>query len=493
MKRRTLGLAAGATATLIFTATLLSLGAVPSRAAAPEGSSWQITPYAGEAFFIDGVTFPGNKRIRVKDALHYGGKLGWQPNRLFGLQIGGGYTTTDADPANGNTVSFIHSALDVMISPIQAESWDLYGLMGGGYERFKTGDQQRDFGSFDIGAGLRLWVSDKIAIRAEARNILPVSSKFETSTDNYALVTGGLTWALGGVPKDADADGVSDRKDTCPDTPAGATVDAKGCPTDSDGDGVWDGIDTCPNSPKGARVDARGCPTDLDGDGVFDGLDQCADSPRGAKVDVNGCPIDGDGDGVPDGIDTCPDTPKGATVGASGCPTDSDGDGVWDGLDLCAGTAAGLKVDKDGCPIEVTERETELLDTGMIRLQDINFETAKADIKPESFANLDVVGQVLSKWPELKIEVGGHTDSRGSNAYNQLLSEARARSVEKYLLEKFPTLKTEQFTVKGYGESKPVEPNTNALNMAKNRRVEFVVQNKEVLKKESERRKLLNK
>jgi outer membrane protein OmpA-like peptidoglycan-associated protein len=150
-------------------------------------------------------------------------------------------------------------------------------------------------------------------------------------------------------------------------------------------------------------------------------------------------------------------------------------------------------VDVDGCPIETVERETELLDTGMIRLQNVNFETAKAALLPESYPTLDVVGMVLSRWPQLRIEVGGHTDSRGSNVYNQKLSEARAKSVLDYLTGKFPDLKAEQFTVKGYGESKPLVPNSNALNMAKNRRVEFKVLNKDVLKKEVERRQMLQK
>ena len=99
-----------------------------------------------------------------------------------------------------------------------------------------------------------------------------------------------------------------------------------------------------------------------------------------------------------------------------GCPNDSDGDGVPNGIDQCPDTPAGLKVDAKGCPIEVTERETELLDTGMIRLQNVNFETDKADILPESDATLDVVGMLLGKWPQLKLEIGGHTDSRGSAA-----------------------------------------------------------------------------
>jgi outer membrane protein OmpA-like peptidoglycan-associated protein len=152
---------------------------------------------------------------------------------------------------------------------------------------------------------------------------------------------------------------------------------------------------------------------------------------------------------------------------------------------------AGLKVDAKGCPIEVTERETELLDTGMIRLQNVNFETNKSDILPDSYPTLDAVGTLLTRWPQLKLEIGGHTDSRGSAAANQKLSEARAEAVRTYLTGKFAQLAPGQFTVKGYGEAKPVVRNTSELNWAKNRRVEFVVINKDVLRKEIERRRLL--
>ena len=137
------------------------------------------------------------------------------------------------------------------------------------------------------------------------------------------------------------------------------------------------------------------------------------------------------------------------------------------------------------------ERETELLDTGMIRVQDINFETGKAVLPPEASATLDAIGQVLGKWPELQIEIGGHTDARGAAVANQKLSEARANAVRQYMLDHFPNLKPEQLVAKGYGESKPIAPNTTALNMAKNRRVEFKVLNKQVLKRESEKRRML--
>ena len=213
----------------------------------------------------------------------------------------------------------------------------------------------------------------------------------------------------------------------------------------------------------------------------------------GIDFAFGGKPKDTDGDGVPDKKDKCPNTPAGAKVDATGCPTDADGDGVWDGLDKCPDTPKGAKVDADGCPIVVTEKETELLDTGMIRLQNVNFETGKSDLLPESFPILDDVGPILRKWPQLQIEVGGHTDSRGTTARNQTLSEARANAVRNYLLKKFPDIVASQLSAKGYGESRPIAPNKGVANMAKNRRVEFVVLNKDVLKKEVEKRKMLQK
>lgn len=89
---------------------------------------------------------------------------------------------------------------------------------------------------------------------------------------------------------------------------------------------------------------------DSDGDGVSDDKDQCPATPAGAPVDANGCPLYSDGDGVPDYLDKCPGTPSGVKTDDDGCPLDSDGDGVPDYLDKCPNTAAGAKVDKDGCP-----------------------------------------------------------------------------------------------------------------------------------------------
>jgi outer membrane protein OmpA-like peptidoglycan-associated protein len=150
-------------------------------------------------------------------------------------------------------------------------------------------------------------------------------------------------------------------------------------------------------------------------------------------------------------------------------------------------------VDKDGCPIEISEKEIELLDTGKITVRNIHFETAKWNILPQSHAVLDEIGRILIQWPELRVEVGGHADSRGSEQYNLDLSEKRASAVLQYLVEKFPEIKREQYTAVGYGESQPVAPNTTVEGMAQNRRVEFKVLNTEVLKREVERRKQLER
>jgi outer membrane protein OmpA-like peptidoglycan-associated protein len=333
------------------------------------------------------------------------------------------------------------------------------------------------------GAGLDLRLSRNVSLRAEER-IVGFRVPRPTGGRTMAVTTEsfvGLSIVLGQGPSDQDGDGVLDRADRCAGTPAGVPVDAQGCPVDSDGDGVPDGLDRCDGTTKGCRVDASGCPADSDSDGVCDGLDMCPGTPAGTSVDPGGCLTDRDGDGVPDGRDACPDTPRGCTPDARGCPTDSDRDGVCDGQDKCPGTPSGAKVDAGGCPASRLERETELLETGVIRLEDINFDTGRATLRPESYRPLNEVGDILSRWPALRIEIGGHTDAEGNALVNLALSKSRAQAVLDYLLRKFPELDSERFSVAGYGESNPIESNDTEMGRARNRRVEFTVLNPEVL------------
>lgn len=468
-----------ARAWLTLTALAVSLLAGPANAGSEE-RRFYLTPFVGWTFFDNERRFASGQQLT--DDVYFGGRAGARLAGPLWLDLAGGYTGTK--DCLDCTESWTHVSGNLMLSP-SSHTINPFISLGGGAARFKNAlGVKENAGNVEAAGGFRVRLSDALGIRLEARNVLWVPRKeWSKAHIDDVIVGAGLTFAFGGADGDADGDGVSDKRDKCPATPLGCRVDADGCPIDSDGDGVCDGVDQCANTPRGATVDAKGCPADQDADGVWNGIDQCADTPKGCTVDARGCPIDADGDGVCDGMDTCPDTPKGCSVDANGCPMDSDGDGVCNGLDKCPDTPRGARVEADGCPpTEVRQREIELLDTGLIRLQDIKFETAKAEILAESRHSLDVVGEVLSKWTQLKIEVGGHCDSRGSDAYNLGLSQRRVTSVRNYLLKNFPKLEATQLVAKGYGESQPLVPNTGPANMAMNRRVEFKVLNKEVLK-----------
>jgi OmpA-OmpF porin, OOP family len=126
--------------------------------------------------------------------------------------------------------------------------------------------------------------------------------------------------------------------------------------------------------------------------------------------------------------------------------------------------------------------EYEMLDTGRLRLQGVNFQTGSAVLDPSSYPVLDQTGEILARWPQLQIEVGGHTDARGSATANRKLSEGRAQAVADYLLWRYPQISSAQMRVKGYGEDVPVASNTTAEGMARNRRVEVTVTNREELR-----------
>jgi len=459
-------------------------------------------PLTGPAFWVvpGGGAYWPPAEWGVKDPVpSFGGILGLRLSEAVAFELRGHYSKADSSKpyATGPDLKLLHGEGNItwFLSPGVPVS--PYLTLGAGVVNGDMGGDTQSMFAWNAGAGVRIRVSDQMAVRLDGRDLsyklAPSTNPDDESTRHSVEVFGGLSFGFGGGPSDEDQDGVSNKMDKCPGTPPGARVDANGCPLDGDGDGVFDGIDKCDGTPPGAIVDATGCPKDSDGDGVFDGIDKCENTPAGARVDATGCESDSDGDSVPDGIDQCEATPRGCTVNPNGCPTDADQDGVCDGLDQCPDTQSNVRVDAKGCPMQVSVRETEMMETGMIRLQDINFDTGKATIKPESFKILDDVGQILGHWPQLRIEIGGHTDSRGSDARNQQLSEARAKAVRDYLTNKFPELDAEQFTAVGYGERQPIATNRTTLGMAKNRRVEFKVLNKEALRKENTKQQFVPK
>ena len=437
-------------------------------------------------------------RAHLIDGPGYAGSLGWRawPWMVLEGQIWFGPSQADTLPKQDNNL--FSTGLDLRLNLRPAENQAVpFVLVGGGYFSSSINGHPparltRGSGSIGVGLLYDLMGNQRTYLRFQARDFF-FRERDALEFSNHFAVTLGLHYVWGGRTRDSDRDGVRDWLDTCPATPLGARVNASGCPLDSDNDKVLDGLDKCEGTPAGCTVDKDGCPADADGDGVCDGLDTCPDTPKGATVDGHGCPSDPDGDGVMDGVDQCANTPKGCTVDDKGCPGDADHDGVCDGVDQCANTPEGLRVDAAGCPIEVSEKEIELLDTGMIRLQNINFDTGKATIKPESYPVLEEVAHILQQYPTLQIEVGGHTDDRGSAKLNEKLSGDRAAAVLDYLKQNFPQISSSQFTSKGYGPTRPIAPNTTQLGRAKNRRVEFRVTNTAALRIEREKRSFLKK
>ena len=116
----------------------------------------------------------------------------------------------------------------------------------------------------------------------------------------------------------------------------------------------------------------------------------------------------------------------------------------------------------------------QALEVGVsVRLDNIFFDYNQTTLRVESYPALDAVVEMLDTNPKLRIEIGGHTDDRGSDAYNQQLSQGRAEAVRQHLLDNF--IDADRVTAVGYGESQPEVPNDSEENWQINRRVEFTV------------------
>jgi len=287
---------------------------------------------------------------------------------------------------------------------------------------------------------------------------------------------------------DRDGDGIKDDVDRCPDDPEDQDdfEDEDGCPDpDNDKDGILDVDDRCPNEPedKDGIEDEDGCPEpdelDRDGDGIPDSVDKCPDDPedKDGFEDEDGCPDpDNDQDGILDVDDLCPNDPedKDGFEDKDGCPDpDNDKDRILDVDDKCPNepeTYNGYE-DEDGCP----DKGRVVVHKGRIEILDkIYFETDKAIIKPVSYPILNAIAATLKGNPQiLLIEIQGHADERGGDAYNMRLTDDRAHSVQRYLIDK--GVESNRLKAKGYGETRPVDKRHNEEAWSKNRRVEFVI------------------
>jgi len=143
---------------------------------------------------------------------------------------------------------------------------------------------------------------------------------------------------------------------------------------------------------------------------------------------------------------------------------DKDGDGVSDGTDVCPETP-GIAENK-GCPA-VQESVKQIL----MEARNIQFETNSDVIKTESYVKLDNVVAIMKANPMFKLQLDGHTDSDGDDAYNMELSKKRALAARKYLIDN--GISSTRISAYGFGETKPLSDNTTVEGKKQNRRVEF--------------------
>jgi OOP family OmpA-OmpF porin len=319
-----------------------------------------------------------------------------------------------------------------------------------------------------VGVGAKYRVDNGWGLRADARLLFPPSSSGSGPTlDFEALLSIYKEFGRKEVEKVVEPSG----------------------PNDTDGDGLTDDVDKCPNEAedKDGFQDEDGCPdADNDGDGVPDASDKCAMEPedKDGFQDDDGCPeADNDSDGIPDAADKCPNEAedKDGFQDDDGCPDpDNDADGVLDGSDKCPDqpeTKNGYQ-DDDGCPDEIPQKVKQF--TGVI--QGINFKVNSSDLLPASNKTLDKAVKVLQEFPDLKLEIQGHTDDQpikkgGKFEDNKALSQARAETVKAYFVKK--GIDESRLTAVGFGSEQPVVAPEGLKGgklraaRAKNRRVEF--------------------
>jgi outer membrane protein OmpA-like peptidoglycan-associated protein len=286
------------------------------------------------------------------------------------------------------------------------------------------------------------------------------------------------------IDSDRDRDGILDRRDACVSVreDIDGYEDEDGCPDpDNDRDGVPDSLDKCPKEPEDMDgfEDSDGCPEyDNDNDRIPDSTDSCtgvAEDYDGFE-DSDGCPdYDNDADMVPDSVDKCMNIPEDIDGfrDDDGCPdVDNDQDGVADSLDKCPDQIGPPS--NAGCAKNETGEEkpkAREIKRGRVILLGVRFPAGSPAINPASYLVLDEVVASLVDWPQVMIEIQGHTDRTGTEEEKLRLSQERAEAVREYLINR--GIAPHRLTAVGKGWSDPIADDRTAQGRSMNNRIEL--------------------
>jgi outer membrane protein OmpA-like peptidoglycan-associated protein len=438
-------------------------------------------------------------------------------------EVGGGYgRLAGVDFQNNNWwTNIIPFDARLILSPFEMDVWNPYLYGGAGAMYFdidkmplvpspKETKESGWTGIFPVGGGIEIGLSDEFIIDISGGYTYTLSDDLNgynnqdvqganKSNDGYYNFGIGFTFVNGYGASDKDEDGLTKREEqeigTDPNNP------------DSDGDGLKDGeevrvyitdplnYDTDADALKdGLEVNKYGTDpvkADTDADMLTDGMevnsyktdpldndtddDLLDDGKEVNKYKTDPLNADSDGDGLIDGneINKYRTDPLSA---------DTDGEGLNDGEEVNKYRTDPLNVDTDGGTVnDSTEvgRGTNPLDPEddvikidvPIVLEGITFATNKYDITPESAVVLRGAKETLLTYPDIIVEISGHTDNVGSNASNMVLSQKRADSVRFWLINN--GIDPDRLIAKGYGEDYPRVPNDTREHKRMNRRIEF--------------------
>jgi OmpA-OmpF porin, OOP family len=419
-------------------------------AAAPREFRFEFGLLGGAHFFTDehglGRNEADTTEISPDHNVMFGGRLGFHFNRWVSLEAEGVMSPTRTRNEATDLYVFGYRA-NLLVHLASNPAFRPFVLAGYGGMTSVSNDESvvpnDTDGMFHAGLGFKVGLGERVGLRLEGRilapgsfaaDILPVGSETGFGGPDFEALAS-LYVNFGVVPQSQYV--VKREVMMVPPAPV--------APPDPDGDGIASRADKCPDiaEDKDGFEDEDGCPeADNDKDGIPDQADKCPLKPedKNGIDDDDGCPEeDTDGDGLLGSRDKCPDQPE---------------------------TKNSYK-DDDGCPDEIPVEVKKF--TGVI--EGINFKTNSATILPGSFALLDRAVKVLKDYPEVHLEISGHTDSRGKEDYNRDLSQRRADSVKNYFISQ--GIATERLISIGYGEDRPIADNATGSGRSKNRRTEF--------------------
>ena len=426
-------------------------------------------------------------------------EVGYGLSRSLGLSFLAGWELlkSEQDPVSA-TVPLGYLKLDGIpaslvlkwyFSPGQSFQPYAYAGAGGMYYKRRTDnniyvpqDEWQSTLHIPVGLGFHSFASKDLAFTVD------VSYRFMdawtdyvegSGVDGYATAKAGLSFFIGRSPSDdSDMDGLTNKQEgehgTNPDNP------------DTDNDGLKDGdeVKTTMTNPAKADTDGDGLndgaevnthktdprKADSDGDGLSDGDEVL-------KHKTNPVMADTDGDGLTDGSEI-------SVNKTDPLKADSDGDTLSDGDEVNKNKTDPLKMDTDGGSVddgkEVT-RATNPLDPDddipvkvgqVIILEGVTFKAGSAEILPESETVLQRALKGLQEYPDVEVEIAGHTDNTGSRKTNMRLSQQRAESVKNWLTGR--GIDPKRIATSAHGPDKPIVPNTTKEGRDKNRRIEFI-------------------